>query len=192
MARINLLPWREARRKEREKQFFLILGLSAILAVGVVVYINSYVDSLSQYQTQRNHYLQQQIAIVDKQIHQIKDLERQKNDLLARMEIIQQLQASRPQIVHLFDELTRVLPMGMYIEDLKRQGHTDVLSGVAESNARISAFMRNLDASPVFENPRLDVIEKIGRERRTIRTFILRVDESQRSQVDREKIYKVQ
>lgn len=180
MARINLLPWRESRRKERERQFYLILGLSASLTVVAVVYINSYVDSLNQYQTQRNSYLQQQIAIVNKQIHQIKDLEKQKNNLLARMKIIHQLQASRPQIVHLFDEWVRVLPAGVYIEDLKRRGHTEVLSGIAESNAHISALMRNLEASPVFQNPRLDVIEKIGKEQRAIRKFILRVDESQR------------
>lgn len=178
MVRINLLPWRETRRKERERQFYLALGFGASLAVGAVICINLYVDSLIEYQTQRNSYLQQQIAIVDAQIQQIRNLERQKENLLARMKVIQRLQSSRPQIVRVFDEFARVLPDGIHIKVLERKGHAEVLSGVAESNARISIFMRNLDTSPVFQNPRLDVIERTGGGQGAIRTFTLRVDES--------------
>lgn len=182
MVRINLLPWRETRRKEREKQFYLALGLGASLAVGAVICINLYIDSLIEHQTQRNSYLQQQIAIVDAQIHQIRNLEKQKENLLARMKVIQRLQSSRPQIVRVFDEFTRVLPDGIHIKILERKGHAEVLSGVAESNARISVFMRNLDTSPVFQNPRLDVIERTGGGQGAVRTFTLRVDESQPSE----------
>lgn len=182
MARINLLPWRETQRKEREKKFHLALGLSAGLTIGAVLYINTYINGLIEYQTQRNNYLQQQITIVDAQIRQIKDLEKQKEDLLARMKIIQRLQASRPQIVRIFDELARALPDGVHIDNLSRKDHVETLRGVAESNARISVLMRNLETSDVFQNPRLDVIERTGRARRDVRAFTLRVDESQRSE----------
>ncbi|QBQ53872.1 PilN domain-containing protein [Nitrosococcus wardiae] len=178
MARINLLPWREAQRKEREKQFYLALGFGAVLAASIVFYINSYINGLIDNQTQRNKFLQDQIAIVDKQIHKIKDLEKEKEKLLARMEIIQKLQASRPQIVHLFDEIVRMLPNGIHLENIKRQGHTNILHGVAESNARVSVFMRNLDSSPVFQDPRLDVIERTGNNQRAVRNFTLRVHEN--------------
>lgn len=185
MARINLLPWREAQRKEREKQFYLILGFGAALAAAIVLYINSHVNSLIENQTQRNKYLQEQIAIVDKQIHKIKNLEEEKAKLLARMEIIQKLQASRPQIVRLFDEIVRALPNGIYLESIKRQGHTNMLHGVAESNARVSVFMRNLDASLVFQDPRLDVIERTGKAQRTVRKFALHVHENLQSDEDK-------
>ncbi|ADE16902.1 Fimbrial assembly family protein [Nitrosococcus halophilus Nc 4] len=181
MARINLLPWREAQRKEREKQFYLVLAFGAVLAASIVFYVNSYINGLIDNQIQRNQYLQDQIAIVDKQIHKIKNLEKEKKKLLARMEIIQKLQASRPQIVHLFDEIVRTLPNGIHLESIKRQGHTNMLHGVAESNARVSVFMRNLDASPAFENPRLDVIERRGDNQRAVRNFTLRVHENKQS-----------
>ncbi|KFI23802.1 PilN domain-containing protein [Nitrosococcus oceani] len=178
MVRINLLPWREAQRKEREKRFHLALGLATVLAAGTVFYINSYINGLIENQIQRNKYLQDQIAIVDKKIRKIKNLEKEKKKLLARMEIIQQLQSSRPQIVHVFDKIVRALPDGIYLESIKRQEHTNMLNGVATSNARVSVLMRNLDASPVFRNPRLDVIQRTGNKQRSVRKFTLRVDEN--------------
>jgi type IV pilus assembly protein PilN len=132
---------------------------------------------LLENQIQRNNYLQRQITLVEKEISEIKDLERQKENLLARMGVIQQLQASRPQIVYLFDEMTRILPEGVHLESLRRQRQTSVINGIAESNARISVFMRNLDTSPVFQDPRLDIIERSGKERGGGRNFTLHVDE---------------
>jgi type IV pilus assembly protein PilN len=178
MARINLLPWRESQRKKREKNFYLALALSVALAASIIFYINLYISDLIESQTQRNEYLQEQIAILDKHIHTIKNLEKEKEKLLARMKIIQQLQNSRPQIVHVFDEMVRTLPSGIYLESMKRQGHRNVLNGVAESNARVSIFMRNLDASLVFQDPRLEVIEKMGKDKSVVRKFTLLVDES--------------
>lgn len=177
MTRINLLPWRETRRREREKQFYLALGVGASLTVGIVFYINSHINYLLENQIQRNNYLQRQITLVEKEISEIKDLERQKENLLARMGVIQQLQASRPQIVYLFDEMARILPEGVHLESLRRQRQTSVINGIAESNARISVFMRNLDTSPVFQDPRLDIIERSGKERGGGRNFTLHVDE---------------
>jgi type IV pilus assembly protein PilN len=177
MTRINLLPWRETRRREREKQFYFALGVGASLTVGIVFYINSHINYLLENQIQRNNYLQRQITLVEKEISEIKDLERQKENLLARMGVIQQLQASRPQIVYLFDEMARILPEGVHLESLRRQRQTSVINGIAESNARISVFMRNLDTSPVFQDPRLDIIERSGKERGGGRNFTLHVDE---------------
>jgi type IV pilus assembly protein PilN len=178
MARINLLPWRESQRKKRKKNFYLASGLSAALATAIVLYINLYIGAPIKNQTQRNKYLQEQIAILDKQIQKIKNLEKEKEKLLARMKIIEQLQTSRPQIVHVFDEMVRALPSGIYLESMKRQGRMEVLNGVAESNARVSIFMRNLDSSLVFEDPRLEVVQKIGKDRGVVRKFTLLVDES--------------
>lgn len=149
-----------------------------VLAAGTVFYINLYVDGLIENQIQRNKYLQGQIAVVDKQILEIKDLEKEKNKLLARMNIIQQLQSSRPQIVHIFDKIVRALPDGIYLESIKRQRHTNILKGVAASNAHVSVLMRNLDASLIFKNPRLDVIARTGNKKRSVRKFTLRVDEN--------------
>jgi type IV pilus assembly protein PilN len=179
MARINLLPWRESQRKKREKNFYLALALSVALTTSIVFYINLYISDLIENQNQRNKYLQEQITILDKQIHKIKNLEEGKEKLLARMEIIQKLQTSRPQIVHIFDEIARTLPSGIYLESMKRQGHMNVLNGVAESNARVSIFMRNLDASLVFQDLRLEVIEKTGNNQSIVRKFTLLVNESQ-------------
>lgn len=160
MTRINLLPWRELQRKRREKIFYAALALSTLLMVGVLLLINSHISALMENQKRRNQYLQEQITILDKQINKIKDLEKEKDKLLMRMDIIQKLQASRPQIVHIFDELVRTVPSGVYLESIKRQNHINTLHGVAESETQISTFMRNLEDSVVFQSPKLEIIEK--------------------------------
>jgi type IV pilus assembly protein PilN len=179
MARINLLPWREAQRKKRKRIFYLALVLSMVLTTSIVFYINLYISNLVENQKQRNKYLQEQITILDKQINKIKDLEKEKEKLLARMEIIQKLQTSRPQIVQIFNEIAQTLPSGIYLESIKRQGHMSVLNGVAESNARVSIFMRNLDASLVFQDLKLEVIEKTEKNKSIARKFALLLNENQ-------------
>lgn len=179
MARINLLPWRESQRKKREKIFYLALALSVAMTANIISYINLYISDLVENQKQRNKYLQEQITILDKQINKIKDLEKEKEKLLARMEIIQKLQTSRPQIVRIFDKIAQTIPSGIYLESIKRQGHISVLNGVAESNARVSIFMRNLDASLVFQDLKLEVIEKTGKNQGIVRKFTLLLDENQ-------------
>jgi type IV pilus assembly protein PilN len=179
MARINLLPWRESQRKKREKIFYLALALSVAMTANIISYINLYISDLVENQKQRNKYLQEQITILDKQINKIKDLEKEKEKLLGRMEIIQKLQTSRPQIVRIFDKIAQTIPSGIYLESIKRQGHISVLNGVAESNARVSIFMRNLDASLVFQDLKLEVIEKTGKNQGIVRKFTLLLDENQ-------------
>lgn len=161
MSRINLLPWRETLRKERRQRFFTSMGITAGAAAGVVVAIHLYVGSLIEAQDRRNNFLKSEIAQVEKKIMAIRELEKEKQKLLARMEIIQQLQTQRPEIVHIFDELPRRLPEGIYLTGVEQRSRNLLISGVAQSNARISAFMRQLDASPWFTSPHLEVIESV-------------------------------
>ncbi len=161
MSRINLLPWRETLRKERRQRFFTIMGVVAFSTVLVVAAIHLYINGLIEAQNRRNNFLKSEIAQVEKKIEAIRELEKEKQKLLARMEIIQQLQTQRPEIVHIFDELPRRLPKGIYLTGVEQQDRHLLISGVAQSNARISAFMRRLDASPWFASPHLEVIESV-------------------------------
>lgn len=161
MTSINLLPWREMLRKERQRQFASIAVGAAVLMGAIVLYVHLHVGGLIDDQNARNTFLQTQIKKVDRQIAEIKDLESEKDKLLARMNIIQQLQSNRPQIVHLFVELVNTLPDGVYLTAVKQDGSSLVIDGEAQSNARVSAFMRNLDASKWLTKPRLDVIKAV-------------------------------
>jgi len=175
MTRINLLPWREQLRKERERRFYTMAAGAALLMLLVVVYVHFYIAGLIEGQEARNRYLRQVIAEVDRQIKEIRDLEAQKERLLARMRIIERLQGQRPQEVRLFDELVRAVPDGLYLTRLEQKGSRVTLEGLAESNARVSAFMRKLDASDWFERPTLAVIEAEGPEERRVSRFQLDV-----------------
>jgi type IV pilus assembly protein PilN len=159
MARINLLPWREAERKRRKREFAVMgviaLGLTAVAALLVHLQIESWIGD----QETRNRFLTEQISQLDRQIKEIKALEETKANLLARMNIIQQLQESRPEVVHLFDELVSTIPEGVFLTKLEQTGRNVVLEGRAQSNARVSAFMRNVEGSGWLGNPRLLLIE---------------------------------
>ena len=159
MTSINLLPWREMLRKERRRQFASIAVGAAVLMGAMVLYVHLHIGGLIDDQNGRNAFLEAQIKKVDKQIAEIKDLESEREKLLARMNIIQQLQSNRPQIVHLFAELVNTLPDGVFLTSVKQDGGSLVIDGEAQSNARVSAFMRNLDASQWLTKPRLDVIK---------------------------------
>ena len=159
MTRINLLPWRETHRKEKNAEFGLTLGLCALLTAGLVFGGFKFVEGKVDFQKQRNQRLNQEIALLQQELQEIKELEETKNNLLARMEIIQQLQGQRPLIVHTFQEVAESLPDGVYLTSLAQSGEkTMVLEGRAESNARVSALMRRMDNSQYFRNPRLEVI----------------------------------
>jgi type IV pilus assembly protein PilN len=168
MTRINLLPWRETLRKEQQRQFISIAAGAAVLTAVIMIYIHIHINGMINAQTARNNFLENEVAEVDKKISEIKELETEKQQLLARMNIIQQLQRRRPEIVHVFDEMAKRVPDGIYLTDIKQQGQSLVIEGTAESNARVSAFMRNLDASDWFTNPRLVVIE--SKEKESVRT----------------------
>ncbi len=159
MSRINLLPWREQKRQEQQREFSIIAGFAAVLACIGVFYAYTHVNGLIEYQQNRNTFLQNEIRLLDRQIAEIKELQATRDALVARINIIQQLQSSRPVIVHLFDELVTTLPNGMHLTSVVQRGNSLEINGRAESNARISAFMRNLEDSPWFNEPVLQVIE---------------------------------
>lgn len=159
MAHINLLPWRSALQKERKRQFAVMAGGSVLLTMLILVYVHIHVNGLITEQNNRNTFLQGKITDVDKQITEIQTLETDKQNLLARMKIIQTLQSSRPEIVHLFQEVAQTVPDGVYLTQLNVSGTALKIEGVAESNANVSAFMRNVDTAMWMNKPSLDVID---------------------------------
>ena len=176
MAKINLLPWRQEQRKEQQRQFFTIMGLMVVLVAVGILAVHLQYARLIGVQNSRNDYLRKHITEVEKQIAEINELASKKERLLARMEIIQQLQRNRPEIVRLFDELVRVMPDGVYLSSLKQQNTSLIMTGVAQSNARVSALMRNIDQSEWMTNPQLDVIQS-GTKQDADRTFTLRAQQ---------------
>jgi type IV pilus assembly protein PilN len=159
MARINLLPWRAERRKLRQKEFVTMLGMAALAGVVLWFLVNTYYNGQISGQNERNAYLQDQITQVDKQIKEIEELDKKKAKLLARKEVIEQLQANRSQMVHLFDSLVRTIPDGVTLTSIKQEGDKLTLSGRSQSNARVSTYMRNLEGSGWMTKPDLSIIE---------------------------------
>lgn len=155
MANINLLPWRERLREERRQQFLAALALTAGIAALILFGIDRVLVSRIGNQNARNQYLSEQIALLDKEIVEIRQLQQQKRDLTARMAVIQDLQGRRPVIVRLFDELVRTLPEGIYYDRITRTEDSISIEGIAESNSRVSALMRSLDESEWFADPDL-------------------------------------
>lgn len=179
MTRINLLPWRELRRKEQQRQFISIAAGAVILMGMALLYVHLHMNSLIDDQNQRNKFLQDEIAKVEEKIAEIRTLETKKQQLLARMDIIQQLQTRRPEIVHIFDELVMAMPSGMYLTSISQSGKVIIIEGAAQSNARISALMRNLDSSAWFNDPKLEVIEADAKEQTRVSRFKLVVNQVQ-------------
>ncbi len=177
MAHINLLPWREELRREKQQQFTVIAVGTGILGALLVLLAHMQMEGFIEQQNNRNKFLETEIASLDKKIEKIKDLEKTKTALLARMDIIQQLQHSRPQSVHLMDELVYTLPDGVYLNSITQKGSSLTMSGVAQSNARVSAYMRNIDNSLWLGKPRLDVIETREDKNRRTASFVLRADQ---------------
>lgn len=167
MARINLLPWREELRKQQQTEFLTAILLTAGLTAAILLFVHMHIDGLIDYQNQRNTFLQSEIAILDKEIKEINKLDQQKQRLIAKMNVIQSLQSSRPEIVHLFDEMSKTIPDGVNISSLMQSGGNLTLKGVAQSNARVSAYMRSLDASPWLKDPRLTIIETKEKSRQS-------------------------
>ena len=159
MPRINLLPWREQERKVRRREFLIAAGAAVVAAVifalvGKVVY-SSWIAA----QNETNAVLKKEIVKLDAQIADIQDLENRKQRLVARMDIIEKLQSSRPKVVHLFDELVKQVPDGIYLTQIRQNGNKLEVHGVAQSSTRVSTFMRNIDGSAWLANPVLQVVE---------------------------------
>lgn len=159
MAHINLLPWREEQRQEQTRQFATVTVLSMALTGALIFMVHVTFNNQIDHQKLRNKMLQDEIATLDASLKQIEALEETKEQLLARMDVIQSLQQQRPQIVHLFDDFVRTVPEGIYLTDIKQEGNQLTIKGVAESNGRVSAYMRNIDASEWMTTPKLKVIE---------------------------------
>ena len=160
--KINLLPWREKRRKERQQEFIIMLVVAAAVAGLVFFAWQQYVNSQITFQGERNRMIQSRITVLDRQIAEINQLEQRRAELIERMRVIQDLQGNRPTIVYVFDELVRTLPDGVYYTSVRRRGDVYTISGIAESNARISRLMRNFDESPWFTEPNLQSVTAVG------------------------------
>lgn len=155
MSNINLLPWRDQLRQERKRIFLGYLALVALLGLMAVALWIHLVDLRIETQQARNTVLTREISALDAQVKEIHELKKRREQVLARMRVIQELQANRPDVVQVFDELVRVIPPGVYLESLSRQGNNISLVGYAESNNRISGFMRSLESSTKFQGPNL-------------------------------------
>jgi type IV pilus assembly protein PilN len=176
MARINLLPWREERRKLREREFYVLLGGAAIvaivLAMGIVMYFSGQISG----QDDRNAFLDTKIKELEKKEAEIKDLDKTKAKLIQRKQAIEELQSGRSQMVHLFDDLVRTIPDGVRLGSIKQTGEQLTLEGLAESNARVSTYMRNLETSKWVVSPSLGGVEASGTDKRNRYKFTLKVN----------------
>ena len=171
MTRINLLPYREEQRKARRQQFYGLLGLVALLACLIVFAVYTVIDGYISAQEERNAFLKKEIAVLDKQIEEIKRLKDQTQALLARKQIIESLQQNRGETVHLLSELTKQVPEGVYLRSLKQTGAKVAIVGYAQSNARVSTLMRNIEASPWLEQPRLLEIKAVTIDKKRLSEF---------------------
>lgn len=175
MIRINLLPHREEKRKSRRQQFLALAGLLTVLAGLLVFLVHSVIAGYISAQEQKNAFLKSEIALLDKEIDEIKRLKEQTEALIGRKQVIETLQGNRAEAVHLFNELAHQVPDGTYIRTLKQTGGKINLTGYAQSNARVSALMRNLDASPVLEAPNLVEIKSAMVSNRRVSDFVMNV-----------------
>ena len=190
MPQINLLPWRDEQRKRREKEFIITAVMAALLMGGVVLGVHLHYESRVAYQNERNAYVQSEIAKLDEKIKEIENLKKERDRLIARTDVIQNLQAGRPEIVHVFDELVTTLPEGVYYTKVAQTGRALNIQGVAQSNARVSSLMRSLDTSTWFENPSLVEIKgDPAKKELTARhpTFILNVSQEAQKKPGDEK-----
>jgi type IV pilus assembly protein PilN len=159
--RINLLPHRELKRGARQRQFYIQAGMVAGLGVLIVFLVHSIISARISYQTERNRYLEREIAVLDIQIDEIKKLKEQIQVLLARKKVVEALQTDRAEAVHLLDQLVRQLPDGVYLKGVKETGNRVDLTGYAQTNARVSTLLRNLESTPWFESPNLVEIKAV-------------------------------
>lgn len=177
MAKINLRPWREELRAEKQKQFVVMILGAAIIAGGLVFLWKTDMDNRIAYQESRNAYIETATRQLDKQIKEIEDLKRKRDELLSRMQVIQDLQGKRPVIVRVFDELVRTLPDGLYYTSLKKTGERVEIVGMSESNSRISSLMRRFEGSDWFNDPNLSNVATADNTRAGYSQFNLSVQQ---------------
>lgn len=165
MTKINLLPWREERRQELKQQFFVILFGVLLIGAGSVYLVDMGVQSRIEYQNSRNQFIVSETKKLEQQIKEIEDLKKKRESLIERMKVIQDLQGNRPEIVKIFDEMVRTMPDGVFFTHVKSSGDSISMTGLAESNNRVSNLMRNLDASELFEAPNLSKVQAASKEK---------------------------
>jgi type IV pilus assembly protein PilN len=188
MIRINLLPWREARRKAHNLQFYILMGMVAGLAASIVLLVHGYYATRISTQTERNKFLKDENTKLDKEIEEIKKLKEEIQALLSRKQVIETLQADRAQTVYLLEQLVRQTPDGVYLKSIRQTGAKVNLTGYAQSNARVSTLMRNLEASPYLENPDLVEIKAATVSNKRLSEFTMNVGiRRQRSESDAAK-----
>jgi len=183
---INLLPWREQLREEKKRDFLVILGIASALTLGLVIMIHLFIASEVKIEQRKSAYLQHEITILDQKIKEIQRLKRQKAALIARMQVIQALQANRTQVVHLFDELINILPDGIYLDRVNRNGDEVDLIGKAESNTTVSNLMRRIQKSEWLMEPLLNEIKSKDAKSEVDRDFRLRLMHKRLVPVDAE------
>jgi type IV pilus assembly protein PilN len=175
MMRINLLPWREARRKALNLQFFILIGMIAGLAASIVLLVHGYYATRISAQAERNQFLKNENAKLDKEIEEIKKLKEEIQALLSRKQVIETLQADRAQTVYLLEQLVRQTPDGVYLKSIRQSGSKVSLTGYAQSNARVSTLMRNFEASPYLANPDLVEIKAVSVSNKRLSEFAMNV-----------------
>jgi len=163
MARINLLPWREEKRRERQRQFMSSLLLTSILGVVIVFFAGFIFDQKISHQQARNQLVQKEIKALEIRIKRIDELERTRARLISRKQVIESLQASRSTTVELLDKLAKTIPVGVTLTTIRQQGNALALMGTSQSNARVSAYLRELESSDLFLNPQLDYVRSSNR-----------------------------
>ncbi len=181
MIRINLLPHRELARAARKRQFGILLGMAVAAGVVVVVFGHTLIAARQSNQEARNAYLDQEIAKLDSQIGEIKKIKEQTQALLARKQVVETLQSNRTEVVHLFDQMIRLLPDGLYLKSFKQAGDTITLNGYTQSSARVSTLMRNLDDSPWFESPSLIEIKAATVNNLRANEFVLTIKQTRQT-----------
>ncbi len=189
MPHINLLPWRDDLRKRREKEFIVTAVIAALMMGGVVLGVHLHYESRIAYQDQRNTFIEAEISGLDKKIKEIENLKKERDSLIARTKVIQDLQAGRPEIVHVFDELVTTLPDGVYYTKVSQKGRRLNLTGVAQSNARVSSLMRSLNTSTWFDNSELVEITTSEQKDTGVRLsrFILKVGQEKQKKANEEQ-----
>lgn len=175
MIRINLLPHREEARKRRRQEFYTLIGLVLLLALAVAFVVHTLIANTIEQQQNKNDFLKREIAVLENDIAEIKRLREQTQALLSRKQVIEELQSNRAETVHVFNELVKQTPEGVYLKSIKQTGSVINLLGYAQSNARVSQLMRNLDASPALQSPQLVEIKAADVNRRRVSEFNLNI-----------------
>ncbi len=178
MPRINLLPWRAARRKELQQEFLIRFAFCLFVAAGVIGGVHSYFEGEISHQNTLNALLEKEIRETKQKIDQVEILKKQIKSLRARMDIVQRLQIDRPDMVRLFDELPRLLPDGIYLTNLKQKDRSLIIEGIAQSNAQVATFLSKISSSKWITDPNLDVIQTISQDREPVSKFTIRAHQS--------------